>query len=115
MQNPTEKPQAGPLALAIGSAPTLCCDCAKIVKESNLTWKRVGGMCVGDYRQPVTWQLRDRYSADMAAARSTEMQRLTGALRYLHATLPHLPEDMKANVERFLSLPNQADMPSGRP
>jgi hypothetical protein len=109
-RSPSTSADPSPLCAALsgpqGSAPTLCSACENIAKESNLVWKRVGGQCVGDYRQPVKWQLRDKYSVDMMAARATEMQRLTGALRYLHATLPHLPEDMKANVERFLSSPN---------
>lgn len=114
-QTPPANKDGHPTGLSVptGSAPTLCPACEQIIKDSNLVWKRVGGLSVGYHTQPWTWVLRDKYSFDMCEARAKELQRLTGAIRYLHATLPHLPEELKVRVERFLSPQNVPNEPRG--
>ena len=83
--------------------PELAREIDRMAEENGLEWKKCGGQKVGDYTQPTVWRLRDKYSSDIMNARTKEMQRLTGAIRYLHETLPYLPDDLKSFVVRFLS------------
>lgn len=70
--------------------PEICEKCKKIVESSELEWKKVGGMSVGSYTQPMKWRLRDKYSSDYIYLNATLNKKLARAARLLNILKDHL-------------------------
>ena len=109
MNNKTDKAPALRCE-ALVRCPTLCPECQKHIDSSNLHWVLCGGLCVGDYVQPKVWRLRDKDELLNVQRRTKDLQRIAGAMRYLCETLPHLPQELRAKVENFIS-PNKTGVP----